>query len=160
MRGRVPGSLDPEVWFWPFVDKTAPGGCWLWTRTKAPNGYGHVYDRRIKKYRGAHSVALSLSLGVQVADLIQTNHRCDVRLCCNPAHLYNGTQLENQRDMSARGRSAMQKKTHCIRNHPLSGDNIRINIQGERVCLTCDHAAQKRARRRIEERQLKEAISA
>lgn len=160
MSGRVPGSLDPEVWFWPFVDKTAPNGCWLWTRTKSPNGYGHVYDRRIKKYRGAHSVALSLSLGVQVADLTQTNHKCDVKLCCNPDHLYNGTQIQNQRDMSDRGRSAMQKKTHCIHGHPFSGDNLRINTRGERVCRTCDRATQKRSQQRRRERAMKGAVSA
>lgn len=150
--GRVPGSLDPTVWFWPFVDISSPDACWLWTRTQSPRGYGHVYDRRIKKYRGAHRVALSLHLGVAVADLIQANHTCDVRLCCNPSHLYNGTQKQNQQDMSSRGRSAMQKKTHCVHGHPLVGDNLRMNTRGERVCLTCDHETQKRSRQRRLER--------
>jgi hypothetical protein len=32
-------------------------------------------------------------------------HRCDNRLCCNPAHLFVGTQRENIRDMMAKGRA-------------------------------------------------------
>jgi hypothetical protein len=28
--------------------------------------------------------------------------------------------------------------THCLRGHPLSGDNLRVNKTGSRVCRTCE----------------------
>lgn len=31
-------------------------------------------------------------------------HRCDVPLCCNPSHLYDGTPLQNMTDKHLRGR--------------------------------------------------------
>lgn len=31
-------------------------------------------------------------------------HRCDVKLCCSPEHLFLGTQKENMDDMYAKGR--------------------------------------------------------
>lgn len=34
----------------------------------------------------------------------QVNHRCDVACCVNPAHLYEGTQLDNMQDRLRRGR--------------------------------------------------------
>lgn len=140
-RGRVQGSLDPRVWFWPHVDVGAEDECWLWTASTFPKGYGKVYDRRIKKYVGTHRVVLSLFLGVSLNELKQANHTCDVYRCCNPFHLYNGTQLDNQRDMSARGRSAGQKKLACPKGHDYSEENTKIvrrsNGKVSRICRLC-----------------------
>jgi hypothetical protein len=53
------------------------------------------------------------------------------------AHLKRGTHLDNARDRDDRGRNHNAQKTHCIRNHALTPDNVRIDSRGWRVCRTC-----------------------
>lgn len=81
--------------------KAGPDECWLWSGYTQPNGYGwvNVYGLRIS----AHRLAL-INSGVDVPDGMDACHRCDVRNCVNPAHLYAGTRSENMADCSARGR--------------------------------------------------------
>jgi len=56
-----------------------------------------------------------------------------------------GTHTDNMNDRVRNGRHAMAAKTHCLRGHPLSGENLYINPgAGGRVCRTC-RAERKRA---------------
>jgi hypothetical protein len=54
-------------------------------------------------------------------------HVCDVRLCCNPAHLFAAPQSENIADMVAKGRQAKGDRSgarlHPERIRHLSGDD-------------------------------------
>ena len=54
--------------------------------------------------RGAHQVAWYLHTGVWPDKFVL--HTCDNRKCCNPAHLFLGTQKENREDCKAKGRVA------------------------------------------------------
>lgn len=61
-----------------------------------------------KKLR-AHRIAYQLIVGpIEEGKLIL--HACDNRLCCNPAHLRQGTNQENIQDMMQRRRSASGTK--------------------------------------------------
>ena len=89
----------PEQRFWKFVDKT--GDCWLWTGSINPNGYGTFTFQG--KTIGAHIFSRILHSGPIPAGC-NVLHRCDIRKCVRPDHLFAGTQQENIHDCIAKGR--------------------------------------------------------
>lgn len=82
--------------------RTAEGGCWLWTGCKHSTGYGR-FGLSTGNIEYAHRAAWLLFRG-PITEGLFVLHRCDVRLCVNPEHLFLGTQLDNMRDASAKGR--------------------------------------------------------
>jgi hypothetical protein len=85
--------------FWAKVERG--DGCWLWTACIARNGYGQfgVSRRRIEY---AHRISFCLAHGRWPSACVL--HRCDVRNCVNPAHLFEGTHQDNYDDMARKGR--------------------------------------------------------
>lgn len=77
--------------------------CWPWTASLGGSDYGQFANRG-GSTRVAHRIAYELHTGERIPRGLQVLHRCDVRLCCNPVHLFLGTQLDNIRDMDAKGR--------------------------------------------------------
>lgn len=97
--------------FWAKVAKD--DGCWLWTGSTS-RGYG--YFSIGGRLRSAHRVSWSLEHGPIPAGLYVL-HRCDVRACVRPAHLFLGTQVDNMRDCVAKGRHAFGDRSGA-RTHP------------------------------------------
>jgi len=89
--------IEPR--FWPLVDRS--GTCWLWTGKRQRSGYGRFYARG--QHVLAHRVSWEIAHGPIRAGL-HVLHKCDVRLCVNPAHLFLGYQRENMRDAQVKGR--------------------------------------------------------
>lgn len=123
-------------------------GCWLWQGFVAPSvvirgktvqrGYGFV------GYRGnnwaVHRVMWIITNGAIPAGM-HVCHTCDVRRCCNPAHLWLGTNQQNIADMTAKGHGICgQRKyaTHCKHGHEFTPENTLMHNNGRwRQCKTC-----------------------
>lgn len=116
--------------FWSKVDMAGPvprhcpelGPCWVWTGGCLPFGYGHFsYKRMTLK---AHRAAWEIHFGL-ILDGMCVLHKCDNPACCRLAHLFLGTVANNQRDMAAKGRSAIGARNGKARLDEFSARLIR-----------------------------------
>lgn len=105
--------------FWRRVKRT--NTCWLWTGSILPNGYGKISI----KHRDvlAHRYSYELLKG-KIPDGHLCLHKCDVRNCVNPEHLFTGTHLDNMED---RNRKKRQAKGHQMGAHSakLSDEQVK-----------------------------------
>jgi len=81
------------------INKTK--SCWLWTGPLEGWGYGQcsINNKMTRVHRWVwefHKGKVPVGLSVL--------HRCDIRHCCNPAHLFLGTHDENMKDAKLKGR--------------------------------------------------------
>ena len=117
-------------------------GCWLWGKGRLPYGYGLC--RRMGE-RLAHRLSYIVHAGPIPAGM-QVLHRCDVPACINPSHLVLGTQLDNVRDMIAKGRMVMSRRAsgddHYARRRPQAlarGDRHGCRTKPESIRRGSDH---------------------
>jgi hypothetical protein len=75
-------------------------GCWLWQGALMPNGYGRMSFRMHNDYSHRHFFRFFIG---EIGNM-HVLHRCDVRRCVNPDHLFLGTHIDNMRDMNSKGR--------------------------------------------------------
>lgn len=75
--------------------------CWNWQASCGSHGYGQLRVNGTAVL--AHRIAYYLAFGVYEANLIVC-HKCDNRKCCNPSHLFVGTDKDNAIDKMNKGR--------------------------------------------------------
>ena len=92
--------------FWSKVDRKGPDDCWNWTADTI-KGYGRFSIDR-KTYL-AHRIAWEL-VNDSIPDGKLILHRCDNPSCCNPTHLYCGTQSDNMQDALTRKGTTSEKR--------------------------------------------------
>ena len=90
-----------EKRFWSKVNRCTSDECWEWTAARHRQGYGWF------RYQGrmhlSHRIAYMLTHGCDVDELVIC-HECDNPPCCNPNHLFAGTQQDNIADMDEKHR--------------------------------------------------------
>lgn len=108
-------------------------GCWIWTGCEA-DGYG-VFAFHGKRW-SSHRYMYEYFIGPVPQGLV-LDHLCRVRCCGNPWHLELVTNRVNiLRGIGIAAQCAI--KTHCVRGHLLSGDNLRLQAKGlRRICRAC-----------------------
>lgn len=109
-------------------------GCWIWMLSVNHNGYGHIAITGSKTGL-AHRLSYEAHIG-PIPEELFVLHRCDVRTCCNPNHLFIGGHLENARDRVAKGRNA--------KNNGVKGEKhylAKLTDSAVRA-IRCDHRPQ------------------
>jgi len=102
-------SVDER--FWALVQIGAPDECWPWRGGVNADGYG-VFKLAAGEVVYAHRLAFAFANG-ELPTQRCACHTCDpadrpgdiwYRRCCNPAHLYDGSDADNARDVVRRKR--------------------------------------------------------
>jgi len=112
-RSRNPGRRLPNLFhefsandrkrFNSKVAKTSDSSqCWEWTGYKCKEGYGRIKWMNKTSSTLAHRVAYVMHTGDNTSLLVC--HRCDNPSCCNPSHLFTGTDKDNSDDRDSKGR--------------------------------------------------------
>ena len=78
-------------------------GCVLWTGFICRYGYARTHWKG-KDGVLVHRIAYEQAYG-DFDQSLKVCHRCDTPRCCNPKHLFLGTQKDNLRDMFRKGRA-------------------------------------------------------
>lgn len=119
-------TCTPHMRFWGKVEKTAT--CWLWKGAVQQKGYG------LTSWEGRHNLVVHRLVWMMtngyIPDGLEVAHKCDVRNCVNPDHLFLATHQENIDDMVAKGRQVHgEKNLHA----KLNAEAVRV-IRAEYRC--------------------------
>jgi DNA-binding XRE family transcriptional regulator len=90
--------------FWKSVNRGGADECWFWTGCADTCGYGLITigGRKGRAYP-THRVSFVIHRG-PIPPGAKVCHRCDRPPCCNPEHLFLGTQADNVHDMFDKNR--------------------------------------------------------
>jgi hypothetical protein len=131
-------AKDPVERFWKHVNKT--NTCWIWTGERMKEKpihirkgikqlpYGIFYlinpakNNKMKQVK-AHRYSWEIHKG-PIPEGLFVLHKCDNPPCINPSHLFLGTNLDNIKDMVAKGRNKGAKGTRNCKAK-LTEDQVR-----------------------------------
>ena len=118
---------DFAAYFWSKVDKREPDECWPWKGERSVAGYGYIRVSSPNERRRrvtAHRVAYLLENGFYDLSLDML-HKCDNPPCCNPAHLWAGSEGDNIQDAISKGRFIPPGRGEAHNCNILTEDMVR-----------------------------------
>lgn len=144
-----PGSSLKDR-FWKRVEFHGKTDCWPWCGYRDKAGYSRIqYGDRTHL---AHRVAWLFTNGPIPVGLCVLHH-CDFPSCCNPAHLFLGTQTDNMADRDKKGRQASGQRngsyTHSEKRP--RGNRNGSRLHPERLARGESHGISKLADEQVSE---------
>lgn len=117
-------------------------GCWLFQGCQNEKGYCQV------TYQGGRHQLTRLAFKLFKGPIMESRlvcHHCDVPNCWNPAHLYDGTPLQNMLDVIDRFRHHYQIRNCCKNGHPFVEGSYRMSgpTKSTRQCIICERIRQR-----------------
>jgi hypothetical protein len=97
---KIGPKSDVQERLWGRIKKLE-SGCWEWLGAKDELGYGII--KVDGKTMATHRLSYALTNGF-IPNGLLVLHKCDNPSCCNPDHLFVGTQLDNVWDSINKGR--------------------------------------------------------
>lgn len=100
-------KLKTEERFWSKIKFGEPDECWEWQASVGSHGYGMFglgWVNKKSRVTTVHTYIFKCLFGMYSKKL-WVLHTCDNRKCCNPSHLWLGTQQQNNADMVEKGRA-------------------------------------------------------
>jgi hypothetical protein len=86
--------------------------CWLYKGNLDKDGYGCLWYNKYVKIR-VHRFVYQFVKKKKLSSSVFVLHKCDIPNCIRPSHLFEGTHLDNVRDMMQKGRAIKAKgQTH------------------------------------------------
>lgn len=140
-----------------FMGRVIPepnSGCWLWTGgTNGVDGYGAFYANG--RMIPAHRFILQ-HLGLEIPEGLFSCHRCNVKSCCNPSHLYIADNRTNLQDATRDGlmMNGNAKKRRC----PRCDDEFSFSKAGSRFCRRCKAIYGARKYREMRDKRISEGV--
>lgn len=121
LRARFFDKIKRTEWVGGILDGRFLPGCWRWLGATGRGGYGNLgftfsikwHGFRVKLPVRAHVAAYQILVGPVPAGH-HVLHSCDNPPCCNPAHLFTGTQTDNVRDAILKGRLPDTRSLHFV----------------------------------------------
>jgi len=107
---------SPEEKFGRFIDIRSDEECWEWLGAKDGGGYGAYGSPHLSENK-SHRIMWEMYYGKipldDVGNTLYVLHKCDNSSCCNPGHLFLGTNKDNMKDKVKKER---QSRLFGLRN--------------------------------------------